>query len=133
MSNSYKGISFPFRFGVGGGVQKSELTPEDFSRIRESIHQIIFTYLKERVNENHIGSRLKEYLFESYEDINTLGLIKFEVEKAISEQEPRVNVLDVRVYTLPGEEGKIYIDVDVEIIQFATEATFSYNFTQNVA
>ena len=133
MSNIYKGISYPFRFGVGGGVRKSKLTPDDFSRIRESIYQIIFTFKRERVNNNEIGSRIREYLFEPYDDINTLALLKFEVENAIKEQEPRVELLDVRVYTLDGEEGKIHIDVDVLIIQFATTTTLQYEYEREVA
>ena len=130
MTNYYKGISFPFGFGASGGVRTSALTPEEHDRIYQSIYQILFTFKKERVNNAEIGSRLKEYLFEPYDDINTLALIKFEVQRSIEEQEPRVEVLDVRVYTQNGEEGKIYIDVDVLIIQFATVQTLEYEFTQ---
>lgn len=130
MTNYYKGISFPFRFGANGGVRTSVLTPDEHDRIYQSIYQILFTFQKERVNNPEIGSRLRTYLFEPYDEINTLALIKFEVEKAISEQEPRVEVLDVRVYTVDGEEGKIYIDVDVLIIQFATETTLQYEFSK---
>ena len=130
MSNYYKGIAFPFKFGSNGGVRTSTLTPDDHDRIYQSIYQILFTYKKERINNSEIGSRLKEYLFEPFDDINTLALIKFEVEKAIAEQEPRVEVLDVRVYTLDGEEGKIYIDVTVLIIQFTTSTTLQYEFSK---
>lgn len=130
MTNYYKGISFPFRFGGNGGVKSSVLTPEDFSHLRESIYQIIFTYKNERINENHIGSNIREYIFEDYEDINTLALIKFGIETVIAEQEPRVEVLDVRVYTVPTEEGKIYIEVDAFIIQFSTETTFQYEYSK---
>lgn len=131
MTNYYKGISFPFGFGANGGVRTSILTPEEHDRIYQSIYQILFTYKRERVNNAEIGSRLREYIFESYDDINTRALIKHEVEKAIEEQEPRVEVLDVRVYTLEDEEGKIFIDIDVLILQFASEATLEYEMSAN--
>lgn len=126
MTNYYKGISFPFRFGSNGGVTQTELTPTDFDRIRESLWQIIFTYKNERIFLNYFGSRIKEYLFEPADDINTLALIKFEVEKSIEENEERVELLDVRVYTVDAEEGKIYIDIEAKIIQFSKVAVFQY-------
>ena len=131
MSNYYKGIAFPFGFGANGGVKTSILTHEEHDRIYQSIYQILFTFKRERINNAEFGSRLKAYLFESFDDINTKSLIKFEVEKAITEQEPRVEVLDVRVYTVDGEEGKIFIDVDVLIIQFSTNTTLSYQMDAN--
>lgn len=127
----YKGIAFPFSFGSNGGTRTSQLTHSEHDRIYQSIYQIIFTYVNERVNNYEFGSKLREYIFESYDDINTLALIKFEVERCITRFEPRVEVLDIRVYTLPEEEGRIFIDVDVLIIQFATEASFSYQMEAN--
>lgn len=129
MGNYYSGMSFPFRFGANGGVRGNTLTPEEHDRIKESIRQILFTRKGERIFQPDFGSRLPDYVFESIEDLDTRALLKFEVENAIREQEPRVEVLEVRVYTSPDEEGKLIIDVDVLIIQFATEATLNYQMS----
>lgn len=132
MSYIFKGISYPFRFGSTGGIAKSELSVDDQSRIYESIYQIIFTYKNERVNANDFGSNIRKYLFEPFDDITTLSLIKFDITKAITEQEPRVEVIDVRVYTEPDEDSKIYIDLDLLIIQFSKEVTMSYEYNREI-
>lgn len=126
----YKGISFPFRFGSGGGVRTSKLSIDDYDRIYQSIYQIIFTYTKERVNASHIGCGVKRYLFEPFTEINTLAMIKFEIEKAIAEQEERVEVLDVTV--TPKDEGKIIVNIYVLVVQFNVETTLTYELESEV-
>lgn len=132
MAYIYKGISYPFRFGSTGGVNNSELTVDDQSKIHESVYQIIFTSKNERIYNTNFGSNVRKYLFEPFDDISTLSLIKFEVTKAVSEQEPRIEVIDVRVYTTDGEDSKIYIDLDVLILQFSKEVTLNYEYERGM-
>lgn len=131
MPTYHKGIAFPFQFGSSGGVNTSELTPSDYSRIYQSIYQILFTHKDERVNANGFGSRVKDYLFDSLDDVNTLSNIKFEVEKAIEEQEPRVELIDVNVYADDENEGTLIINIECQILQFSTDISLEYTVNQN--
>lgn len=123
MTENYKGISFPFRYGANGGANTSELTMSDSDRIKESVNQILLTRKGERINNPEIGSNIHHYLFESSSDVTTLALIKDEIEECLSEQEPRIELQDVRVYTLDEEEGKIFVEIDFIILQFAKDET----------
>jgi phage baseplate assembly protein W len=119
--NVYKGISFPFRFNSQGRVERSQLTPSDFSRIRESIAQILLTFKNERIMNGEFGS-IRGAIFDPIEDITDVAILQSEVQTAIEENEDRVIVNDVRVYTEPGDTGKIVVDIDVHIIKFMKDA-----------
>lgn len=124
-----KGISFPFRFGSSGGVRESKLTHTDYSRIIESIEQIIFTFKKERVMLAKAGSTLREYVFELDGDETTMSLMQHEMTKAIEEQEPRVLVNSVKVQVLDSDEGSIMVFLDLHIIQFVKDVELQLETT----
>lgn len=130
-TNLYKGISFPFRFNSSGGVATSELSHTDFSRIEESIYQILFTEMKERIFKTEFGTKLKRQVFEVDGDITQIAILRHEIEKAIDTFEERVAVNDIRIYTVDEEEGKLFIELDVHIIKFMKDVTLqlSYNLT----
>ena len=83
MSQSYTGISFPFRIGVKGGVVLSTTTEQEAEHIKESIIQIIGTKPMERIMEYHIKSDVSTYIFDP-NDESTRALIAYECQKAQS-------------------------------------------------
>jgi phage baseplate assembly protein W len=122
---SYKGISFPFRFNSKGGVTSNELSPIDFSRIFESIRQIIFTRKRERVMLADKGTDAETALFEPSDDLTEMGILRHEIMKAIDEQEDRVSVNDVYVSEITiGDEVKLLVEVDAHIIKFMQDEKF---------
>lgn len=125
--NIFKGISFPFRFGSSGGVATSELTHGDFSRIKESIHQIMMTFISERVMRGSFGSNTRDFLFEVQGDDTSVALLQHEIKKAIESNEDRVIVNSLRVYTGETAEGTIIIDADIHIIKFVKDVDFRFN------
>jgi len=128
---NYKGITFPFNITGRGGVATSELTYNELSKIEESISQIIFTYPGERVMEPTFGCKLRDYLFENA-DVNTLGMIKYEIENAIIKWEPRVELKDIVISTFIDNDGsqKLFIDIYVLVVQYQVET--SIQFTTNL-
>lgn len=123
----YKGISFPFRFGSSGGVAKSILTHSDFSRIKESITQILFTYQNERVMNNLFGSP-RQYVFENLDDVTERALFRHEIVKAIETYEDRVEVIECRLYPDPTKEGTLIVSLDLHIIKFVKDVTLQLEF-----
>ena len=123
--NIDKGISFPFRFGSSGGVVKSKLTHSDFSRIRESLHQIILTFVKERRMRTEFGSTVNQYIFEITGDETSMAMMSHEMKKAIDKHEPRVIVNSVKVTTLDEDEALVQIELDIHIIKFVKDVNMT--------
>jgi phage baseplate assembly protein W len=125
----YKGISFPFRFNSRGGVQTSTLTPHDFSRIYESITQIVMTLKKERVMRVEFGTNAEYSIFESLEDATEVGILRHEVMKAIEEQEDRVRINDCLVSLVDEDDSKkVILTLDVHIIKFMRNEAVQIQF-----
>jgi phage baseplate assembly protein W len=123
-----KGISFPFRFNSKGGVTTSQLQPDDYSRIFESIYQIILTRKNERIMLNDFGTDATQALFFPTDDLTELGILRFEIEKALEEQEERITINDITAtptFFEDSRETKIVVVIDAYIVKFMTDATFS--------
>lgn len=124
---TYKGISFPFRFNSRGGVTTSELTPQDFSRIYDSIRQIVFTKKNERVMMTGFGTEAGDYVFEALEDPTEQGIFKHELTKAIEEYEDRVGVDQVNIF-FDDEQGEsaVIVEIQATIIKFMKSTTLRF-------
>lgn len=118
--NTYKGVSFPFRFNSRGGVAMSELTHSDFSRIRESIHQILFTHYMERVMNLDFGTD-RGMLFYPTDDITELSIIQYKITEAIEKFEDRVEVNSCEVFADTENEGTVIVSLDLHIIKFVKD------------
>lgn len=116
---SYKGIAFPFKIDGRGGVAASELSYDSINHIKESIEQIILTYPGERVMEPDFGCRLTDFVFENITDAHITAMIKFEIERAITQWEPRVSVQEIIVSTITeGDDVKLLVDIYIYILQY---------------
>lgn len=87
-----RGISFPFRNDSTG----FPAADEDIPLIESGIKQILLTELGERLMRPLFGSRLRSFLFESFDDV-TAEAIKAETFRAILENSDKVAILDVSV------------------------------------
>jgi uncharacterized protein len=121
MEKGFKGIAFPFRIGVKGGVATSTTSSTDFQHIKESIHQIILTYMGERIMEPGFGSEVLQALFEDF-NTTTKNMIEFKLREAISRWEPRVSVLSLTVSQVQLPEGNTFIvSVDFSVLKYLVD------------
>ena len=104
------GWKFPLRVDASGGLS--------FSRFEESVAEAIWVVLGtsrgERQMRPRFGAGIQDYVFASL-DASTLGDVAFLVREALTEWEPRIDVLDVRVEQPPEIENMLLIRVDYRI------------------
>lgn len=101
-----------------------DLTPHPFAKdlgrvkndqsIKQALKNIILTNFGERFYQPNIGSDVYRSLFEPNDVIMEENL-KFDINNAIRFHEPRVNLLDVQIYTF-SEEDRISITLIFSII-----------------
>ena len=97
MEKEYRGISFPFKIGVRGGVVMSATNATDAPHTVESIKQILCTKPMERIMEYQIKSEVSTFIFDQ-NDESTRALVAYECKKSIEECDPRVEVVSVVPY-----------------------------------
>lgn len=129
MSDIYKGVAFPFSFNSRGGVSTSILSPNDYSRIKESITHIITTRKKESPMRPDFGTNADNYIFEDFDDETTLGMLRYELEEAIERAEPRVSLQNVEAWQ-DKETGQIFVEVEIEIIKFQITEKVTVEITE---
>lgn len=128
---NYKGISFPFRIDGRGGVANSELTYTQLERIKESIYQILLTYPGERVMEPEFGCRLRDFIFENVMDATVKTMIRFEIERAITRWEPRIQINNIAISFIDDNDNgtKLVIDLFAIVIKYQLETNFTFIVT----
>lgn len=104
------GWKFPVRVNGRGGLS----WVSGAQAIEEAIWLILATPLRSRVMEPHFGCGIHQYLF-APNDTNTRALIVRDVQQALLKWEPRIDLLDVRAESTPGEPGHLLIHVDYRI------------------
>ena len=102
----------------------NDLTPHPFTKdvgrvkndqsIKQALKNIILTNFGERFYQPNIGSDVYNSLFEPNDSIMEENL-KFGIENAIRFHEPRVNLINVEVYTF-SEENRVSINIVFSII-----------------
>lgn len=86
--------------------------------IRQAVKNIVLTGLGERMYQPTIGSEIAKALFEP-NDIIMEENLRFHIQNAIRFHEPRVNVLNVEVFTF-NEEDRVAINIVFSIINSPT-------------
>ena len=104
------GWKFPLRVNARGGLSLSS-GEED---IQESIWVILATAPRERQMRPRFGCGIHDYVF-APNSATTRGDIAHQVRAALTEFEPRIDLLDVRVETSPEEQNKLLIHVEYRI------------------
>jgi phage baseplate assembly protein W len=104
------GWQFPVRVNAQGGLSYSS----GEQNIAESIWIILSTAQGERQMRPKFGCGMQEYVF-APNNPATFGNVAHLVRTALTEYEPRVDVLDVEVQATPDEPNKVLIRVDYRV------------------
>ena len=104
------GWKFPVKVNARGGLSFSKNDQD----IEESIWIILSTAKGERVMEPDFGCGIHDYVFTA-NNPGTRGSIAFEVQTALAEYEPRIELDNVRVESFPGSENRLLIRIDYRV------------------
>lgn len=112
MTREFLGVGwkFPIRVNARGGLSFS-IHEQD---IEEAIWLILSTAKGERVMEPDFGCGIQDYVF-APNNPATRGSITYEVQKALTEFESRIDVESVRVESFPESDNRLLIYVDYRI------------------
>lgn len=102
----WKGASFPFRLSNKGGLALSVADYQTSQHIEESIEQILNTRKGERPMKPDFGCNIDYSLF-SPNDIAIQNLLRYEICKALTEQEPRITVNEKDITFKSDSSGSI--------------------------
>jgi phage baseplate assembly protein W len=105
-----RGIAFPLRIDATGGIALVDRERE----IEEAIRLILATSEGERPMRPTFGCRIHDYIFAS-PDLETRGVIAYEVERSLLLWEPRIDVREVLVTPDPDDQSTLFIDVSYSI------------------
>ena len=119
-----RGWKFPLKF-ENGAVAMSE-ADED---IDESLRILLGTYPGERLMHPTFGCRLRDYCFGDYGE-NTLARIKEEIERAISNFEPRVEIENIDT-KMNLTEDVLEINIIYKVIATNSRRNLVYPFYIN--
>ncbi len=101
-----RGLAFPLQADATG----SFALVEGVEAVERAIRLIVSTAPGERPMRPEFGCAIHEHVFAPINP-TTLGSIAFDVERAIRQWEPRVDVIDVEVYADEEVEGLLYVEV----------------------
>lgn len=91
--------------------------------IKRSLKNIIFTSRTERFFNNDFGCNINKYLFELMTQ-DTLISIKQEIESAITNFEPRVNLIDVNV-SFNEDYNSVFVGILFSIVNKSEPIQFT--------
>lgn len=118
---NFKGISYPFRISVRGGVEVSEATPTDVTHINEGIEQLLKTFPFERTMEFHIGSKVNESIFQNITPVN-LGLLKLAIVRALASDDRIVVTID-DIHIVSTAESSVVLYIEYYLKEFNARYT----------
>jgi phage baseplate assembly protein W len=104
------GWKFPIKPNARGEISYSV----GEQSIQESIWIILSTAPGERQMRPGFGCGVHEYVFAPNSSA-TRGSIAYQVNQALTRYEPRIDVVEVRVESGPGEENLLLIRIDYRI------------------
>jgi len=115
----WKGPGFPLEKGLYGYPR----IKEDIELIKDSIKQILLTRKGERVMLRNFGSNLHKLIFEPNDEL-LKELVRVEVEEAIKEWEPRVEIVKVETERI---EHEVRVDITFRVIASGVVANTSFS------
>ena len=124
MQQGFRGISFPFRIGVRGGVVMSSTSLLEVPHIIEAMQQILLTHPYERSMEFHFRSQVVENVF-NINGIDTQQLVAYQIKESLRELEDRVEVEDV---VITEDKEKMYANITFRVLAYNSV----YNATMEV-
>lgn len=105
-----QGWSFPIKVNAKGALDWSS-GPD---RIQSAIWIILSTSLNERLMMPDFGASIKDYVFESNSATVRNQLVN-EIQKALTQWEPRIQLVSVTATTSPTQDSLVLISIDYQI------------------
>jgi phage baseplate assembly protein W len=105
-----QGWSFPIKVNAKGGLDWSS-GPD---RIQSAIWIILSTSLNERLMMPNFGAGIKDYVFES-NSASVRNQLVNEIQKALTQWEPRIQLVSVTATPSPAQENLVLISIDYQI------------------
>tara|TARA_B100000405_G_scaffold60290_1_gene41086 strand:+ start:268 stop:669 length:402 start_codon:yes stop_codon:yes gene_type:complete len=93
VNKEFKDISMSFETNP---LNDDLIALKNSTAIARSLRNIVFTRPGEKFFDPNLGSRITESLFENMDEVSALA-IRDEIEFSITNFEPRVNLIEVRV------------------------------------
>ena len=116
----YSDLDLDFKINpITGDINKKK----GVDAVKRSIRNLIFTNCYERQFNSELGSGVPRLLFDNV-DIMTSSMIKDAIIILINTYEPRVQLLDVRVYADIDNHG---FNVQLEYVILNTETPSTFN------
>ena len=109
MTTDFRGSGWGFPVGLGPGGQIAIADHDD--AIRQAIWMVLDTAPGERVMRPDFGCGIHDLVFE-VNSAGTAGQIGSKVRDALSQLEPRINVLGVAVVPDARQPSQLLIEVD---------------------
>jgi len=127
VSKGFKDLSMTFQVNP---LKYDLISLNNESAIARSIRNLVLTYPGERFFDEDLGSRVSRSLFENIDEI-TASIVKDEIENTIRNYEPRVDLIEVRVFPNYSEDefnvtiiyNIVGIDVLPQQLSFALQPT----------
>ena len=127
VSKGFKDLSMTFQVNP---LKYDLISLNNESAIARSIRNLVLTYPGERFFDENLGSRVSRSLFENIDEI-TASIVKDEIENTIRNYEPRVDLIEVRVFPNYNEDefnvtiiyNIVGIDVLPQQLSFALQPT----------
>ena len=105
-----RGIAFPFTKGTTEFPQAK--TDDDI--IEDNVRRVLLTRRGERVMRPESGSSLYDFVFENVDSVMVAG-IGHEVRRALTQNEPRIDVIEVGVQVIRGPKREVVVTVVYEV------------------
>lgn len=105
-----RGWRFPIQPDAGGGLGYTE----GGANIEQSLRILLMTSLGERVMRPTFGCEAPRLVF-APGSVQYLGLLETTVREAVRDWEPRVQLDDVAVEAVPGDETRVNVNIDYRI------------------
>lgn len=122
-SNTYLYSDFMTQFAVHP-IKKDLVLLTDIDSVNRSLKNILQTNFYERPYDPLYGANLRHYMFENY-DQNIETEMKIDIQNAIDNHEPRVNVIEIYVTGNP-DTHEINISIEYQIVNVSSDpVTFS--------
>ena len=117
------GWKFPFKVNSTGRLSYSQYETD----IEESIYIILGTSKGERVMRSDFGCGIHDFVFSPADEF-TIQSIRYRVEEALREWEPRIDLLNVDVSSDDTERNRLIINIEYRIRSTNTFYNLVYPF-----
>lgn len=97
---------------------------EDGEAVKQSVKNLVFTNYAERFQNHYLASNVTAYLFDGIDSI-TACHIRQEIERVITNFEPRAKLNGVKVVAKYGDNG-FEVDISFNLIGLTTPITVNF-------